>query len=576
MIDGRPLSLKEQIKLDSDGLRGSIAQELASPLREFSRTNVQLLRFHGIFQQDDRDQRLQRRSAGHDLDFEFTLRVRATGGRLTAYQLLGMLELADEFRLGSLRATSRQGLQLSHLRKRDLRPVLARIAQLGLTTFSSGGDVNCNVVCCPAEGVGGAARSTLRALAEQINAMLMPDDAAYRSIWLSGNSLAKPPREQSVSVSHEIYGPAFLPHKLKIGLALPEDNCVDVLAQDIGLLMSCRGEQVVGYEVFVGGGMSMSPSVSRNSPRLAQPLAFVAPDQVLAVIRAIVEVYRESGDRTRPNQARMKYLVADCGIEEFGRLVQHRLGSKLAAPRGIAISGRDDHLGWHGQEDGLWQLGIAIESGRLVDESHSRLVSALRSILRRFELDVSLTAQQNLLLRGIRPASRDNIAAALEVYGIAPVAALSGVRRSAMSCPALPSCGSAITEAERIVPELLASMEMELTTLGLADEPCSVCVTGCSHGCARCYLADIALVGRTIDVKRKVDKFAIYIGGDALGRRLNRLYQDLVPIDQVIDVLRPLLIRFQQERDCQETLGAFLWRVSERIDASEVESSLGQ
>lgn len=563
MVDDRPLSLKEQIKLDSDGLRGSIAQELASPQREFSRANAQLLRFHGVFQQDDRDHRLQRRSSGRDLDFEFTLRVRATGGRLTAKQLLGMLELVNEFRLGPLRATSRQGLQLSHVRKRDLKPVIARIAQLGLTTFSSGGDVNCNVMCCPAEGVDGAARSTLRILAQQINTLLMPDDAAYRSLWLTGESLARPSSEPAASVRQEIYGPAFLPHKLKIGLALPEDNCVDVLAQDIGLLMSRRETQIDGYEVFVGGGMSMSPSVPRNSPRLAQPLTFVAPHQVLPAIRAIVEVYREFGDRTRPNQARMKYLVADCGIEEFKRLVQHRLGWELAAPRGIEISGRHDHLGWRSQADGLWQVGIAIESGRLVDASHNQLVSALRSILWRFEPDVSLTAQQNLLLRGIGAAQRDNIAAALEVYEIASVTALSGVRRSAMSCPALPSCGSAITEAERIVPELLAAMEAELTRLGLSDEPCTVCVTGCSHGCARCYLADIALVGRTIDVKRKVDKFAIYIGGDALGRRLNRLYRDLVPIDQVIDVLRPLLIRFQRERDRGEPLGAFLWRISE-------------
>ncbi len=438
MVDGRPQSLKEQIKLDSDGLRGSIAQELKSTQREFSRSNAHLLRFHGIFQQDDRDQRLQRRSTGRDLDFEFTIRVRATGGRLTAKQLLGMLELADEFRLGSLRATSRQGLQLSHLHKRSLRPVLARIAQIGLTTFSSGGDVNCNVMCCPAEGLGGTARATLRSLAEQIDAMLMPDDAAYRSLWLSDDSLLAPSQDQATSVWQDIYGPTFLPHKLKIGLALPEDNCVDVLAQDIGLLMSRRGEQVDGYEVFVGGGMSMSPSVSRNSPRLAQPMAFVAPHQILAVIRAIVEVYRESGDRTRPNQARMKYLVADCGIEEFGRLVQHRLGWTLCAPRGIAISGRDDHLGWQAQEDGAWQLGIAIESGRLVDGSHSRLVSALRSILRRFEIDISLTAQQNLLLRGIRPASRDSIAVVLDVYEIAPVAALSGVRRSGYVVPRTP------------------------------------------------------------------------------------------------------------------------------------------
>ncbi len=596
--DGK-VSTSEEIKSASNGLRGTISQELESPGSGFSPANAQLLKFHGVFQQEDRDVRLQRRRGGEEPDVEFTVRMRATGGRLTASQMLGILDLVEDFHPGSLRATSRQGLQLSQLRKCDLKQVIAGIGRLGLTTFSSGGDVNCNVMCCPAATDDGGARSALFRLASQIEEMLMPDAAGYRSLWLADDSSEKSTLSSEIQEQNGVYGPTFLPHKFKIGLALPQDNCVDVYAQDIGLLMSHQKGRVDGYEVLVGGGMSMIPSVSRNSPRLAQPLTFVAPQQVLEVIRAIVEVYREFGDRSRQTRARLKYLVADLGLEEFGQLVQSRLDWKLPSPRSIAVTGRDDHLGWQSQTDGSLLLGLPVESGRLQDRSQGRMASALRLILQRFRVDVRLTPQQNLLLSAVTKNSRADIDAILAEHQILPVSALTGVRRSVMSCPALPSCRSAITEAERIVPELMAALETELQKLGMADEPCTLCVTGCSHGCARCFLADIALVGRTIKLERdgdgschsttaleaenrspresplgsrasgpvepilrKIDKFAIYIGGDPLGRRLNLLYRDLVPLDQVIDVLRPLLVRFQQQRQCGETLGTFLWRVT--------------
>jgi len=567
------LSVNEQIKLASDGLRGTIAQELELPQLGFSRENAHLLKFHGIFQQDDRDVRLQRRWDGLEADVEFTARVRATGGRLTIGHILGLLDLIDEFHLGPLRLTSRQGLQLSQLRKSHLREAVVRIARLGLTTFSSAGDVNCNVMCCPASGDGDDAGSTLFRLARQIDAMLMPDAAVYRSLWLSGDSQTRSTPAIEAPEQNGIYGPTFLPHKLKIGLALPEDNCVDVYAQDIGLMMRHRDGRVEGYEVLVGGGMSMMPSVPRNSPRLAQPLAFVSPSQILEVIRAIVEVYRDFGDRSRQRQARLKYLVADRGLEDFERLVESRLGWKLPEPRGIEVTGRRDHLGWHSHSDGSMQLGLLIESGRLQDGSQGRMASALRSILQRFRTDVRLTPQQNLLLSGVKPSDQNGIDSILADCGISPATAISGVRRRAMSCPALPSCRRAITEAERIVPELLAAIESELRELGLADEECSICVTGCSHGCARCYLADIALVGRTMDKRTKVHQFAIYLGGDPLGRRLNRLYQDLVPRHQVIPVLRSLLDRFRQERRHQETLSTFLCRVADDVVATVLSPS---
>ena len=282
------------------------------------------------------------------------------------------------------------------------------------------------------------------------------------------------------------------------------------------------------------------------------------------MIRAIVEVYREFGDRTRQNQARLKYLVADRGLEDFGRLVQSRLDWKLPDPRGSWSQGVDDHLGWHSHSDGSWQLGLLIESGRLQDGSRSRMASALRSILQRFRTEVRLTPQQNLMLSGLKPGDQNGINSILADCGISPAEALSGVRRRAMSCPALPSCRRAITEAERIVPELLAAIESELQKLGLANEACTICVAGCSHGCARCYLADIALVGRTMDRKSKVHQFANLCWRRSPGTQAEPVVSGsgaATPDHQ--RVLRSLLARFRQERRHQETLSMFLCRVGD-------------
>ena len=559
------LSAIEKVKAGSCALRGTIAEELQSSRPGFSVSNAHLLKFHGVIQHDDRDVRLKRRQEGLDKPYEFTVRVRPTGGKVTARQMLGLMALVDGLGQGSLRITSRQGIQFNQVSKSRLREVVRAVADLGLTTFSSGGDVNCNVMCCPAPLRHDGAHQQLHLLADEIATSLMPHAGVYNELWFS-DGLPQQRDEQAEATSVDpttvdpLYGKTYLPHKFKIGLALPEDNCVDVYAQDFGLLANREAGRIVGYDVLVGGGMSMIPSVAGSLPALAQPLAYVSAEEVIPLARAVLELYRDFGYRDSRSKARLKYLIRTWGLPEFRRRVEQRLQRSLSPPRGINVSGREDHLGWRDQGNGQWALGIQVESGQLEDGNRGRLASALREVLSRQSISVRLTPQQNILLCDVDASSRTEVDAILSHYEVRSADSLSGVRRGAMSCSALPYCRNAITEAERIVPQILAALESELEKLGLAGERLAICVTGCPSGCARCYLADIALVGRTVDGKNAVDKFAIFVGGDRLGRRLNHLYNDLVPIQDVVACVRPLLIQYKNNRRNGEGLGAFLAR----------------
>ncbi len=555
------ISAIEANKARSRSLRGMIAEELATGEPCFSPRTAQLLKFHGIVQYADRDQRRHRRARGLQPLFRFTLRVRPTGGRLTPGQLLGVLELAQSHSLDSPRITSRQGLQLSGATKGQLKTIVRQLAELGLSTFASGGDVNCNVMCCPDPHCVDPLKWQLHWIADQIATSFMPDDGAYREIWLADETHGgKDARSRPIPID-PIYGPSYLPHKFKIGLAFPEDNCIDVLAQDVGLLAVVEGERIIGFDMWLGGGLGMIPSVARSVPMLARPFAFVPLEQLLPTIFAVLSVYRDFGNRSRRSGARLKYLLEAWGLDAFRRRVESRLSAKLAAPRGVHVCGRHDHLGWHRAPEGIWSLGLAVENGRIGGPNHPQLPAALKEILAHNCGEVRLTPSQDLLIAGIAESSRASIQGILDRHAIAVGESLTPLRRGARACPALPSCRSAITEAERIVPQLIADLEKELARLGLADEPCSICVAGCPCGCTRSYLADIAIVGRTVDTRQSIEKFAIFVGGDRLGRRLNRLYRDLVPRQDIIPTLRPLLTHYRRARHDGETLGEFLYRV---------------
>jgi sulfite reductase (ferredoxin) len=558
----------ERIKLESRQLHGQIAQELAEDTSRFSEDQAQLIKFHGIYQQEDRDARQARKAAGVEKAYNFMVRSRIPGGALSAAQYLAQDELAGRFANSTLRITTRQGLQLHGVLKGDLHPTLAAINRTLLSTLAACGDVNRNVMACPAP-VTSRAQAQVQEIAHRIAMHLAPHSTAYHEIWVDGEQVqtVEAPRDGAVE---PIYGATYLPRKFKIGVAFPGDNCVDLYTQDIGLVATLRDEELAGFTLLIGGGMGMTHGKGETFPRLATPLCFASPGEVLAVVEGVVTIQRDFGDRTNRKHARMKYLVEERGIAWFRAELERRLGRVLRAPRPVAWRGVDDHLGWHRQADGRWFLGLWVENGRIKDAPDAQFRTGLRAAVAAFGPGIRLTGQQNLLLTDIAEEQREALAALLARHGIAADAAtLGGVRRHAMACPALPTCGLALADAERALPMLVRQVEAELAELGLAGERLSIRMTGCPNGCARPYMGDIGLVGKTKDV------YNIYVGGDWANTRLNALFAASVHVTALTSTLRPLLVLWKDGRVQDETLGDFCHRVGIEALRAQVEDRYG-
>ncbi len=540
----------ESVKASSSALRGTLREELSQPTDAFDESNAQLLKFHGSYQQEDRDQRRARRERGTGKAYQFMVRTRIPGGVLTAQQYLIEDELARLYGNGTLRITTRQGFQLHGVVKGDLRATIARINAAGLTTLAACGDVNRNVMTCPRPAKTAAERAA-QAAAREIAEHLAPRTGAYREIWIDGEKLA------DTQDLHEepLYGKTYLPRKFKIGIALPSDNCVDIYTQDIGLVADINGDELRGFTVLVGGGMGMTHGKKETFPRLGTPLCFVVPDDVSAVVEAIVGTFRDWGDRSNRKHARFKYVVEERGIEWIRADIERRIGRPLALPRNVTFAGAEDHLGWHPQDDGRWTLGIFVENGRIKDQPEQRLRTALRTVIDRFRPGVRLTGQQNILLTGVRPEQLAEIALIFASHGVRIDPREHGIRRHAMACPALPTCGLALTDAERVLPSVVAEIGAEMQRLGIAGRALSVRMTGCPNGCARPYMGDIGFVGRSKDL------YDIFIGGDWANTRLNRVYAGAVPLAELAGRVAPLLRRWRDEASENESFGDFYHRL---------------
>jgi len=550
-----PPSPVEAVKAQSNYLRGQIAAELAQPTDHFSTETAHLIKHHGMYQQDDRDHRALLGDLHHKKQkhYQFMVRTGVPGGRLTSQQLLAHIELAEKYGNGTLRITSRQDLQLHGVAKSDLRAVLQRIHEVGLTTLATSGDVERNVVCCPAPYRHDPVRGQMQWMAAQIAAALMPKTTAYREIWLDA-----PPNDAAQRDEQEvepIYGKAYLPRKFKVGIGLPGDNCADVYCQDVGLLAVCRNYDVVGYNVLVGGGMGRTPALPTTFAALAQQMAYARADQVLDTIRAIVRVFRDFGDRTNRKRARLKYLVADWGLERFKQQVEQYLGYELPPPEPDDVWDVDDHLGWREQGDGRWFYGLHVPCGRIQDGEEARLKSALRELCEQHAPMIYLTPGQGLLLGDVYWEDRLDIEDHLRRSGLRLVREISNLRRWASACVSLPTCPLALTESERALPGVLAQLEGEVARLGLQQEAFALRMTGCTNGCSRPYTADIGIVGRA------AGRYGIYLGGRRIGNRLGFLYRDQVPLEQLVATLVPVLACFKQQRQEGETLGDFCHRV---------------
>ncbi len=559
-----PRSAVEVVKEESRQLRGTIAEELARDSDRFSDPNKQLLKFHGSYQQEDRDARQARRKEGLGKHHMFMVRCKVPGGRLTAEQYLAVDDLAGRYANGTLRFTTRQGIQLHGVLKRHLKETIAGINDCLLTTLGACGDVNRNVMACPAPHRHDGVRDRLQADAARLAAHLAPRSGAYHEIWLNGarNSELGTGSEQAFRVPRSalraeeepVYGKVYLPRKFKTGLALPEDNCIDVYAQDLGLLAAVEGGAVTGYNVLVGGGMGMTHGNVNTFPHIGKPVCHVAADEVVRTAEAVVKLFRDHGNRADRKRARIKYLVHDWGVERFREVLAGYLGP-LTPPRPVEVTGFDLHHGWHPQGDGKWYYGLSVENGRVKDDGPSRLRSALRELVTRFRPELRLTATQDVLLCGLEGGALSAVEKALAEHGVPRPEQVSAVRRHSIACPAIPTCGLAISESERALPGLLDELERELVRLGLGDERMGVRMTGCPNGCARPYQSEVGVVGRS------GDKYALYVGGHVLGQRLNFPLKDLVPRSRIVATLRPLLEHFAGHRRLGEEFGDFCQRL---------------
>ncbi len=543
----------EHIKIESDYLRGQIVEELEQGGSHFSQDDVQLLKFHGTYQQENRDARQVRKASGEEKAYSFMIRSRIPGGTLTAEQYLVEDALAGQYASGTLRITTRQAFQLHGVLKGDLRTTINSINKSLLSTLAACGDVNRNVMACSAP-VTSRAQAHIQEIANRLALHLAPHSHAYHEIWVDGEQIDTIKHSEEKDVE-PIYGKTYLPRKFKIGVAYPGDNCIDVYTQDVGLVATLKGEELEGFTVLIGGGMGMTHGKTETYPRLATPLCFATPDEVLEIVETIVTVQRDYGDRQNRKHARMKYVVEERGIAWFRTEVESRLGHSVQDPREVAWQDAQDHLGWHAQGDGLWSLGIYVENGRIKDDTNIRMRTGLRSIIEEFTPGVRLTPQQNILLTDIRDEQRASLAGALTTYSIPTNPADVGTRRFAMACPALPTCGLALAEAERVLPTLIRQIDAELHALGLADEPLSVRMTGCPNGCARPFMGDIGIVGRSKDL------YNIYVGGDLVNTRMNALYAQSVRLDNIVATIRPLLTLWREERTQDEAFGDFCYRV---------------
>ncbi len=549
----------EKFKAESDYLREPIREEMLDENDFYGKASIQLLKHHGTYQQDDRDRRKEAKAAGvaGGKFYSFMVRSAIPGGKLTSEMLLAQLDLGDEVGNTTLRITTRQGLQLHGVLKSNLKQAIRRINEVQLTTLAACGDVSRNVMCSPCPFKNDPVYDQMHALAGRLAVQLRPQTGAYHELWLTNNETGE---RTNATTSHDspvepLYGPTYLPRKFKIGIAIPGDNSADIYSQDLGLLAICEDGNVVGYNVLVGGGFGVTPSAAKTFAAVAQPLGYIPEGETIDLAKAVIRVQRDFGNRADRKVARLKYLIHQWGLDRFRSKVEEYFGQSLEPPRSVSVTDFHDGMGWHAQGDGRWFYGLNIENGRIHDTESMRLKSALRKICTTLRPPLRLTPHQSILFCDLTEEEKGPLEEILRQHDVPRTEDISNARRWSIACPAMPTCGLAVTESERVLPGLLDRLEKELEKLSLMEEVFTTRMTGCPNGCARPYNSDIGLVGKA------KGKYTIFLGGRRLGDRLNWIYQDLVPEEEVVPTLVPLFRYFKQAREEGETFGDFCQRV---------------
>ena len=548
----KPLAKNEGLKAASNFLRGNILRDLADQSTGgITDDTGQLTKFHGIYAQDDRDLRNQLRREGKEKAFSFMARIRVPGGVCTPAQWVTLDALADTHANGTLKLTTRQAFQFHGILKGNLWSAINAVNRALLDTLAACGDVNRNVMCNPNPEQSELHAETLR-VTKAIADHLLPRTRAYHEIWVGGDTLVAGGEPES----EPIYGETYLPRKFKIVVAVPPSNDVDIYAHDLGFIAiaDASGKKLLGFNITVGGGLGMSHNQVETFPRIADVLGFCRVDQVVDVAEKILTPQRDFGDRTDRKHARLKYTIEDRGIVWFRAEVERRLGYRLGSPRPFAFTHMGDRYGWVDGENGTSHYTLFLMSGRIKDTAELKLKTALREIALAHKGDFRLTANQNLIIASVRPEERAVIDALLRKHQLDRANEASGLALNAMSCVALPTCGLALAESERYLPELVANLDTEMEAAGLRHDEITLRITGCPNGCGRPYLAEIGFVGRA------PGKYNVYLGAAFNGSRLNILYKASVPDTDIVALLGPIIRRYALERTKGERFGDFVIR----------------
>ena len=545
-VSDTKLSHNETIKTTSRFLRGTLEEGLAEiATGAISEDDQQLIKFHGIYLQDDRDLRPERAKRKLDKAYAFMARLRVPGGVLSRDQYLAMDRLADERGNNTLRITTRQSIQFHGVIKTNLKPALRQMDSVLLDTIAACGDVNRNVMCTPNEFAGGAYARAERT-AREISEALLPQSGAWREIFIDGEKITQ------AMEAEPIYGATYLPRKFKIAVAVPPQNDVDVFAHDLCYIAIVENDAVVGYNVVVGGGMGATHGDAETFPRVGDMIGFCRIENAVAVAEAVVTAQRDYGNRANRKRARLKYTIVDRGLDWFVAEVNNRLAEKLAPARPFRFEGNGDRMGWHTGPDGLHHLTLFVENGRVADVGDWRLKAALKEIATGQDISLILTPNQNVILARADDKARAAIEAILASHGV-PLRA-SPLREAALACVALPTCGLALTESERYLPSLITRLDALLAEAGLAGQAINVRMTGCPNGCARPYIAEIGFVGRG------PGKYNLHLGGARDGSRLARLYREDADEATILELLAPLFADYAKTHESGEGLGDFITR----------------
>jgi sulfite reductase (NADPH) hemoprotein beta-component len=538
----------ERIKRESRLLRGTLVESLADPLTGAIREDdTALIKFHGSYQQDDRDIREERRHQKLEPAYSFMIRTRLPGGVCTPRQWLALDGIAGRYGNGTLRITTRQAFQLHGVIKTELKATMAAINATLIDTIAACGDVNRNVLAS-ANPVESRAHAAAYEWAKKLSEHLLPHTRAYHEIWLDGEKV------MGTEEVEPIYGQTYLPRKFKAAIAVPPVNDVDVFANDLGFIAIVEQGELQGFNLTVGGGLGTSHGEPATYPRLADVVGFLRPGQLLAVAEAVVTTQRDFGDRTNRKHARLKYTIDDKGLDWFVGEISRRQGFALEPARPFEFKSTGDRFGWIEGYDGRWHLTLRIESGRVADTAAGAKRTGLREIARVHRGDFRLTANQNLVIANVEASERQFIDGLVVRYGLDAHARATPVHRDALACVALPTCSLAMAEAERYLPGFIRQVEQRLAAHGLRDEPIVLRITGCPNGCARPYLAEIALIGKA------PGRYNLYLGGDERGQRLNVLYRENIDEPTILGALDAAFARFAAERHSGERFGDFAWR----------------